>query len=765
MEELFGDFIKSLIYAVICLICIVFFVTGTFSGNNTRVLVDDGFEKASQVRSIDTVVHTIGNCTIATPEKNQTVMHDGETYIIEDVTENTIIIVKQNLEPGEKQEFIGINPDRLSWVCEDRIWLDYGDDTPDELLYTVHFNASPGSVGRQAQTCRYGKAYYNPSDPDFKGNPFPTPVRTGWYFIGWFTGTSDGSIQVTETSVHDRTKDIYLYAKWSQTPLPDIDMQGIQSGTVTYQPGTITQNFTGIDSSFEPTYSIVSVLDGHSNDVGFITIPNSTATQFAIDLSDPSKNYVDSYAVTVKVTIPQKSGEYESFERNIRYTLRIAPKDITVDPKAVISIPDSSYTFEGMQVSPDEVVEVVFPQSRALLVDARDYARSLTNYRITSTEQISTKANLTIRGINNYSGTQTLQFEIKRKEFEITYNLNGGSGTIPNGTKYWGVDCTVPARTPTLESKWFTNWSTNPDGTGDIYKQGDIINKDQDMTLYAQYTENEFALNLKGVLDDIEYNWLNKPSATSYAEATVKVNGVVKGEHLGQYDGVLGRGDNYEVTITPLPGYELKNKQTSITYSGTMKAEDLTLKPEFVTKEFKINFNTQLAGYTVPSITRPYKSAYGYIPDATKQGNKEFLGWYTQPTGGDKITGSEIMGASDVTLYAHWTNFTPEAYMPGELKMTLEEGDGEVYITLKIENKGNRTLDPGTLKLLVDGEESEEWTFGTIAPGAKEEVETSWLTWDATSINFEAKYRSSYDVDGELSASVDWHDSIPWIPH
>ncbi len=48
-----------------------------------------------------------------------------------------------------------------------------------------------------------------------------------------------------------------------------------------------------------------------------------------------------------------------------------------------------------------------------------------------------------------------------------------------------------------------------------------------------------------------------------------------------------------------------------------------------------------------------YGEELGSLPELEKEGYT-FLGWYTQPTGGTRITSSTVMGDSDMEVYAHW---------------------------------------------------------------------------------------------------------------
>lgn len=82
--------------------------------------------------------------------------------------------------------------------------------------------------------------------------------------------------------------------------------------------------------------------------------------------------------------------------------------------------------------------------------------------------------------------------------FTVTYNANGGTGTMSTQQGVQFVGHTVVANGFTRDGYSFTGWNTKSDGTGTSYAVGDILeNMDNDynlvstsVTLYAQWTQN-----------------------------------------------------------------------------------------------------------------------------------------------------------------------------------------------------------------------------------------------------------------------------------
>ena len=70
----------------------------------------------------------------------------------------------------------------------------------------------------------------------------------------------------------------------------------------------------------------------------------------------------------------------------------------------------------------------------------------------------------------------------------ITFNANGGSGTVPSAiSTYVGVANTIPPNSLTRTGYTFNGWNTASDGSGTAYATGSTITPTGDVTLYAQW--------------------------------------------------------------------------------------------------------------------------------------------------------------------------------------------------------------------------------------------------------------------------------------
>ena len=82
------------------------------------------------------------------------------------------------------------------------------------------------------------------------------------------------------------------------------------------------------------------------------------------------------------------------------------------------------------------------------------------------------------------------KWALKGNEIAITFDPNGGAGSMKPMSVNPGVGNKLIDNTFTRENYTFTGWNTAKDGTGMAYADGDTVNFSADTTLYAQWTQN-----------------------------------------------------------------------------------------------------------------------------------------------------------------------------------------------------------------------------------------------------------------------------------
>lgn len=132
-------------------------------------------------------------------------------------------------------------------------------------------------------------------------------------------------------------------------------------------------------------------------------------------------------------------------------------------------------------------------------------------------------------------GNITLYAQWKKKEvyYTITFNANGGSGTMSSKTVSTGSSVTLPNSTFTRSGYEFVGWNTNADGSGVSYTNGQNITPSGNITLYAQWKKiQEEQEQLSGSHQGHDYVDLGLPSGTLWATCNV---GATKAEEYGDY--------------------------------------------------------------------------------------------------------------------------------------------------------------------------------------------------------------------------------------
>ena len=126
------------------------------------------------------------------------------------------------------------------------------------------------------------------------------------------------------------------------------------------------------------------------------------------------------------------------------------------------------------------------------------YKVKLTNSSTTAgTYEVPTNeyARLTPKDSNGVVG-QTVEFDIPKviytiSEQSLSYDANGGMGTMSAETGVAGKIVTVAQNEFTRNNYTFTGWNTQADGKGTAYKAGDSFTlTDKDTVLYAQWSKN-----------------------------------------------------------------------------------------------------------------------------------------------------------------------------------------------------------------------------------------------------------------------------------
>ena len=224
-------------------------------------------------------------------------------------------------------------------------------------------------------------------------------------------------------------------------------------------------------------------------------------------------------------------------------------------------------------------------------------------------------------------------------DFTITFNGNGGSGSMEPVTVKAGTNYILPACGFTAPAdQEFKAWEIG----GAEYKVGDSYTVDRDTEIKAL--------------------WENSVITPTTYTVTVGNDGNGTGTATPS---TAAAGTTITLTATPNTGYHLKEWQ--VISGGVTIKDDKFLMPNDNVEvkaifekdappaptEFIVTFDGNGGTPSVGSMTTTDQKLPS-LPSASRSGSYSFDGWYTEKSGGTKITKDTVFHAN-ITVYAHWT--------------------------------------------------------------------------------------------------------------
>ena len=220
--------------------------------------------------------------------------------------------------------------------------------------------------------------------------------------------------------------------------------------------------------------------------------------------------------------------------------------------------------------------------------------------------------------------------------YVVTLNTNGGTINSGNVTGYtYGVGATLPtADDMTYTGYTFKGWYDNEGLTGSpVTAIGDTETGNKEY--WAKWEANAYTVTL-----NTNGGTINSGNVTEY---TYGVGATLPTAGDMTYTGhtFVGWYDNENLTgspVTAIGGTEMGNKE----YWAKWEANTYT-----------VTFYPNGGSVNPVAATTDSSGKLSSLPTPTRGGNYRFDGWYTEQTGGIKVTLNQVYTA-DTTLYAYW---------------------------------------------------------------------------------------------------------------
>jgi YVTN family beta-propeller protein len=446
--------------------------------------------------------------------------------------------------------------------------------------YTVTFNANGGTGTMANET----EPYNTPTD--LTANAY---TYTGHTFTGWNTAANGSGTAYSNDASYPFTASVTLYAQWSTTDY-----------TVTFNAnggtGTMANETEPYNTATDLTANAYTYT-GHTF-TGWNTAANGSGTAYANDASYPFTASATLYAQwsvnSYTVTFNANGGTGTMANETEPYN---TATDLTANAYTY-----TGHTFTGWNTAANG-------SGTAYANDA--------SYPFTASATLYAQWS-----VNNYT---------------VTFNANGGTGTMANETEAYNTPTDLTANAYTYTGNTFTGWNTAANGSGTAYANDASYPFTASATLYAQWTAN-----------------------TNYT-VTFNANGG-SGSMAPQSDNVPTDLTANAYTYT---GHTFSGWNTAANGTGTAYANDasypftasVTLYAQWTVIDYTVTFNANGGTGTMANETEPYGTATDLTANAFTYTGYTFTGWNTAANGSGTAYANDASYpfTASATLYAQWT--------------------------------------------------------------------------------------------------------------
>lgn len=528
------------------------------------------------------------------------------------------------------------------------------------------------------------------ADKEGKIKNLPIPERSGYTFTGWFNEQNE-KVENEDTT----EKDLVLTAVWE---------------LVHY---SISYNLGGGEAEGLPSeYTVKS--DGFT-----LNTPTKEGYIFAgwtgTDISSPEKTVTVKNGSTGNRTYTATWEKNDTEETKVTVTFKINNSDL-------------DYADNMVTVAAGEPVSYTLAKSDRYSFDGW-YTQAEGGKKL---EEIKPEKNMTV-----YAHWTKVP-QIYSVVFDSNYP-DGGSGSLPETktvTEGNTLGDLIPSERSRTGYKWL-GWNTESDGSGAFISSKTVPLGDT--TYYGTWEVINYAItyDLCGGINNSA-----NPASYNVASSDITIADPVLDGY--KFEGWLV-GDSENITN---PCVIAKGSTGDVNLTAVWSKVDDPVQAVAVT----FNINNSDIGLPNKIVTVSAGSTAEYAPDESAYSGKyTFDGWYTEASGGEKLT--EIKPAANMTVYAHWTK-VKETYSV-TFNPNYQGVSGTSTPVIKYVEEGNSI---GDLLPIMQGSNGYQWLgWNTKADGSGAKITSATVpsenivcygTWKAIS------YKISYNLSGGTNNSA-----------
>lgn len=354
-------------------------------------------------------------------------------------------------------------------------WSASGTMVHSEYYIRYYSNGGTGTIANQ--TKYYGTL--NPVTLD-NGENFS---RAGWNLTGWNTNSDESGLPHDLSEQYTANAPLFLYAVWERTPVDwSFDeltynvTNGVAISSIYFSAAT------GGDGSFD--YTITGLPAGLTFDSQFLTItgvPNEIPGRYYVTATATSTYDDDSVSAVITLVFFVNSGTQDAPSAP---TLGISATgaSILIAPLIV-----GGYEYQWRSSTADPWISL--GTNNTFTIPTGLTGVSVPRYEV----QIRFAATST-HDASLWSVSRTLI----HPTYTISYNNNGGTGSISNQTKFHGTLNPVNLGDGANFSRpgWhITGWNTASHGLGDSYALNSSYTANAELNLFAIWSQNSLDWN------------------------------------------------------------------------------------------------------------------------------------------------------------------------------------------------------------------------------------------------------------------------------
>ena len=433
-----------------------------------------------------------------------------------------------------------------------------------------------------------------------------TYSRTGYTFYNWNTkadgsGQSYTNGQAVKNLTNEAGKTVYLYAQWSP---------------ISYNIKYVPNGGTGSDVTASVKYNV------------YHTIKEDIFSR---------KGY------KIKNWNTKADGSGTSYDKGTLVKNLSATQGATITLYAQWELENYSITYDlqGGVVNGNPTSYTVLSDSITLKNPTR------LGYTFTGWTGSNGSAPQTTVTINKgSSGNRNYVANWKANTYKISYLPNGGTGTMTGDTVAYDQNYTIKTNSFSRLGYTFANWNTKADGSGKVYKTGDIVKNltainNETINLYAQWTLDTYSItyNLNGGTVTG-----NPTSYTVLSDSITLKNPIRTGYTFLGWTGSNGATPQTTVIIS-------KGSTGNRSYVANWKANT-----------YKISYLPNGGTGTMSPDTVTYDQNYTIKANSFSRLGYTFTSWNTKADGsgkayktGDIVKNLTAISNENINLYAQWS--------------------------------------------------------------------------------------------------------------